>query len=337
MRPNHLDNTTSWRTRSAEGFLLALNLLGIVLMITSALALAVWLTGRLISDRYEWSQWLLWIPTPAALGVALLGLLGAMRPGGRRRRKRLRRIAWLAALTVLAVYFAAIEHRLLSFGDCDAGALRIAHWNASGAAEEDLEAGVETIVDTDADIVVLTNPSRLPWQEPVRQWLGQARPVRQHPFIVLTQLPVLEMRTVASAEHIRMAIVRIDTTEALGRPLTMLLIDLPSDPNRARMETAQRVRQWLDDAQLPAIDMYVGDFNLTRNSASLHTIAPEHEHAFNIAGRGYGATYPRELPVFHIDHMLVSPTASDLVQAYCLRDPGTSRHVMQVVKLRADN
>jgi len=313
-----------------------INVAGMALMTFAAIGLAAWLTGRIVSDRYAWSQWLLWMPTPLALALAMIGLTGAMRPGGQPHCKRIRRIGWLVALFLLAGYFAVIEHRLLSFRRCAGGTLRIAHWNPSAAQVNDPAAGADAIISTDAHISILTNPGGMLHRDPVRQWLGDARPVRQYPFGVLTRLPILELRSVASAEHMRVVLLKVDTTEQFGRPITLLLIDLPSDPDRARMETAKRLRQWLDEAQLPEIDLYVGDFNLTRNSASLRTIAPQHEHAFNIAGTGYGATYPRGLPIVHIDHMLVSKELTGRIKAYCLRDPQTSHHLMQVIRLNGE-
>ncbi len=42
--------------------------------LAAAFVVAAWLLGRLVSDRYGWSQWLLWIPTPAVLVVAAIAL-----------------------------------------------------------------------------------------------------------------------------------------------------------------------------------------------------------------------------------------------------------------------
>ena len=42
-------------------------------------AILAWLVGRVLTDRFAWSQWLWWIPTPAMIIVAVLGLLFANR------------------------------------------------------------------------------------------------------------------------------------------------------------------------------------------------------------------------------------------------------------------
>ena len=62
--------------------------------VVAAIVCVAWLIGRIVSDRYGWSQWLLWIPTPVVLLTVATALgLGCMRddvPGRRRRRL----IAW---------------------------------------------------------------------------------------------------------------------------------------------------------------------------------------------------------------------------------------------------
>ena len=47
-------------------------ILGITATVIAAAVLVAWLAGRVISDRYGWSQWLLWIPTPAVLPAVLV-------------------------------------------------------------------------------------------------------------------------------------------------------------------------------------------------------------------------------------------------------------------------
>ena len=41
--------------------------LGLIAVSMATIVLAGWLTGRIVSDRYGWSQWLLRIPTPGTL------------------------------------------------------------------------------------------------------------------------------------------------------------------------------------------------------------------------------------------------------------------------------
>ena len=68
-------------------------ILGITATVIATTALAAWLLGRVASDRFGWSQWLQWMPTPVLLPAVGLGVVGACQPARvpRRRRRRLRR------------------------------------------------------------------------------------------------------------------------------------------------------------------------------------------------------------------------------------------------------
>ena len=57
-------------------------ILGVGCTAAAATVLLAWLLGRVLSDRFSWSQWLLWVPTPAAAAAVTMGLLGACRPAG---------------------------------------------------------------------------------------------------------------------------------------------------------------------------------------------------------------------------------------------------------------
>jgi endonuclease/exonuclease/phosphatase family metal-dependent hydrolase len=87
----------------------------------------------------------------------------------------------------------------------------------------------------------------------------------------------------------------------------------------------------LESVAAPPPDIVVGDFNMTRGSASVRTLFPGLTHAFDQAGRGYGATFRRGFPLYHLDHTLLA----DTVQAtdYALVDLGIGRHLAQVVEL----
>lgn len=307
---------------------------GVLIAITAALALIVWVAGRIISDRYEWSQWIAWTPTPVAIGLAIFGFIGSMHPGGSRQRQRTRIAGWGIVCVSFLVYFSLVEHHLLTRGNCTGNVddFLILHWNPSLAEESNSLALAQTVVDLNPDIAILTNAPAAPWQKPSRDWLGKERlPVVVYPFSLMTKLPILEVRRVVAAKQMHATLFRIDATKSLGRELTILAVDLPSDPERSRMETAKQLRAWLDEGDLPSIDIVLGDFNMTRDSASLHTIAPGYRDAFDVAGAGYGATYPRETPWLHIDHMLIAENIEP--SSYCIIDPGAGTHRLQMMTI----
>jgi hypothetical protein len=234
------------------------------------------------------------------------------------------------------VYYVFVEHRLVSLRSCDQPGLRIAHWNSTSILSAQLPQAAGVLAELDADLVVLTNPSRIHRLDATRALVADGGIIlRPQPFAVISRLPVLEVRSAVSSQQMHVVVLRVDAGETLGRELTLWLVDLPSDPEQSRMKTARQVRAWIDRSNLPPADIIVGDFNMTRGSAALKTIAPDHRHAFDVAGVGYGATYPRQQAWLHIDHMLI---ADDIDAAsYCIRDPGLGTHRLQIVTIKAEN
>jgi endonuclease/exonuclease/phosphatase family metal-dependent hydrolase len=112
-------------------------------------------------------------------------------------------------------------------------------------------------------------------------------------------------------------------------PVVLYLVDLPSDPRQPRAEIAATARRHLDTSTAPSADIVLGDFNMTRGSASLRRIFPGFRHAYDEAGTGYGATFRRDWPMYHIDHVLLGPDVE--ATSYELRDPGVARHRAQFV------
>jgi len=121
--------------------------------------------------------------------------------------------------------------------------------------------------------------------------------------------------------------VELDTRGALGRTTVVWALDLPSDFNLSRWVVMRQGAKRLAEFEGPAFeragdgmdrpvslehgfpspDVIVGDFNTPRGSASLSEIVGSMANAFDQAGRGISATYPREWPVVAIDQAFVGP------------------------------
>jgi hypothetical protein len=308
-------------------------ILGITCTVIAVTVLVAWLTGRVISDRFGWSQWLLWMPTLAMLPAVGLGVAGACRPARKARQRRRRLAVWAAVGAAVTVYFLVIEHRFLRWGAGDPGALTLLHSGVYPGQRQARDDYVDRLIAAGADVTVLSNKLGKPDTQRVEHELGEQWQTKiVWPFMVFTRLPVLDDRRLTpTKEDINIALFRLDTTAQLGRPITIYAVDLPSDPKRNRGEIARTVRRLLDDLAAPPPDIVVGDFNLTRGSASLKTMFPGLAHAFDQTGRGYGATFPRSFPLYHLDHTLLAGT----VQAtdYTLVDLGIGRHLGQRVEL----
>ena len=215
----------------------------------------------------------------------------------------------------------------------DSSGLRIAFWNGNTSGDGDDTALNDALLSLDVDLTILTNAGHHNRYERLIASLGDdGQRITIQPFIVFTRLPLLEYRSVVSNDGIEVRHLRIDATAQIGREVSIYAIDLPSDPRIGRMNVAKRLRSLLGSADAPPPDIVIGDFNMTRGGAALRAAFPDLELAYDQAGHGYGATYPRVFPLYHIDHVLLN----DSLQAldYQLANPGLGRHVIQVADVR---
>jgi hypothetical protein len=298
-----------------------------------------WLAGRFTSDRYAWSQWLLWIPTPAALIACALNILLAFRATIWPRDPRMRAFLWSLATVGIAVYFMLVEHHMLRRAPtlADTGhTLRIVHWNMGPDTATDVPNCVAAVNRLGGDITFISDPGSIQQQGLVKSQLSPDMDVPTlGTLAVFTKLPILAFRPLLASDGMLAAFVQIDTTATLGRPLTVYLIDMPSDLRKPRLELARKFRAMLDEAKPPLPDLVVGDFNLTRGSASLKTMFPLLRHAYDQAGHGYAATFHGEFPLWHIDQMLLGPNLRAL--DYQVRNTHYGRHWAQVAEIAPIN
>lgn len=136
--------------------------------------------------------------------------------------------------------------------------------------------------------------------------------------------------------------VTIDTTAELGRPITIWYIDLPSDPFVFRRDIVEFARakceRWVKEINprtgtplLPPPDVIIGDTNIPRGSWSLGQFWSGMHHAYDDAGWGLSATWPRAFPLMHIDHTLLSPWLK--ATGYKVGEPPVTDHWFQIVDI----
>ncbi|MEX2219327.1 MAG: hypothetical protein WD749_11300 [Phycisphaerales bacterium] len=245
--------------------------------------------------------------------------------------------------------------------------IRLVNWNLNIMGDE---AAIGRAVGSQSPgVAVLVNGSmRLRWAEVVGS-LGlphRAGPLNM--MVVASRWPVLryggchlgvpppdESRGV-HRDPGRAMYVELDTTGPLGRPIVVWVIDLPSDERLGRWAVAGRARAVIESwrgpelradgaggfapgpfpGAFPAPDVIVGDFNIPRGSASLSLLTTVGgtgalPNAFDAAGWGYCATYPRERPLVHIDQAFAGRGVR--ATAYETVDLGMGRHRAQVVDL----
>jgi hypothetical protein len=177
--------------------------------------LGAWLTGRVLTDRFHWSQYPHWMPgvlvTPACAVLALLGGLGCG-PGARRRgrgrstraddsgqsarprgalRRTVARAVLLGSLASMA-YVLVVElriDRVVMRRHAERADLRVLAWNLVYKRE----APVAGVIERERpEIVLLANPGWRQQFEGVRGLVGEGSDVvRSGDFCVISSRPIL--------------------------------------------------------------------------------------------------------------------------------------------------
>jgi hypothetical protein len=277
-----------------------------------------WGVGCLVNDRWAWSQWLWWIPAPVALVASLAWLASAVvLPRGAARRRLA--VAGCAALVVAAG--ASMHSFRLVDRAHSASAVHLLCWNARWPGEQ-APACARALAPWSGRVMIISNPGRL--AEHASQWMQPGDAIAGAGTFLLTgPVRVIEARPIVQGDDGFATLFRFE--DAGSGQTSVLAVDLPSSPARARYAAlarfAAQVRASLD---LRSVDMIVGDFNCTRGSASVHAAFPGFDEAWSVAGQGWGASWPREWPLLHIDLALVS--GSMRVERCELHDPGIGHH-----------
>jgi len=303
-----------------------------IIALLLGLGVCAWLNGRIVTDQWEWSQWLWWIPTPIALAAAgLAAIVLAVRTFVLRGKAAALYFA-VVCVALMTVYFACFEQRLFTAAAAHPEGVRIMHWNWTHSVPHNVDKHVDEFLELKPDIAFMTDGQRLRRRQPERDRLEPEWHVEGvSAFTIVSRWPVVRARPIVANDTTQVALVEIDMTEVVGRTMVFLLVDFPSELEIGRMTHMRRVHEMLAEADVPPVDAVLGDFNVTRGSASLRTLFPELHHAFSDGGHGYAASYYRPFPLFHIDHILLSPDihATD----YTLIDPGFGRHRIQLASI----
>lgn len=284
--------------------------------------IGLWLVGIILSDRFTATQFCSWIPAIAMTPLCLLAAAAA--------RSRRLTTCWCLIAAVTAGWWFLVDQPWRP-GEGSSEGLTLMQWTMSHD-KSDRVTHANYIVETDADITILTHGYGVRGTDEIRNWLGpDAKPYKLGFFTVLTRLPVRQLRPLAAGMDIHARIIEIDTTRQLGRPIRIAAVDLPSKLTRSRWEIARTLRTWLDERDAGRIDIALGDFNMRRGSAALASIFPDLTHAWDRAGHGWGPTWNRRFPIYRIDHVLVADWLD--VLDCTTHDPGIGWHLTQHVVL----
>jgi hypothetical protein len=249
-----------------------------------AVTFLCWMTGRLVSDRYAWSQFVAWVPSWAmvAVGVACMAWVSLCCAVMTRRRaaepaQRLARRLGYAVLLVVTLHLAFIDLRLGNvFGrarpETDA-AVSVLTWNlgATGTCGENWSGW---LTRQSWDVAILTTP--WPTREAVSSVPADAPPsgvLMRGRFFIASRFPIRRWGQTSlrippgpnPAPHPitgrpslddpgQAMFVELDASARLGRSIVVWIIDMPSDLMLPRWKIAGQARSAIDSFPGPVFE-----------------------------------------------------------------------------------
>ncbi|MBL6996954.1 MAG: hypothetical protein ISR75_00765 [Phycisphaerales bacterium] len=286
--------------------------------------LILWIVGAIFSDRWVWSQWLLWVPTPLILFMlAVLSVLSLL------IKKRVQATICLFGVLVVAVWFCVFEHNLFS-RKSSKGTVSLVGWTMSHSKKDVAKESADIIVKLNGDITLLTHGWRVRGEPSIQEWLGTSgHKVINSQFTLLTKFTPIQVHTLIAVDEIYISSFVLDTTEVLGDVLVIWAVDFPSSLVISKMEIANRVLRLLQTIDTIKPDIVIGDFNMTRSSSAMQTMFPELHDVADTVGTGILTSFPLEFPLYHIDHILIR--SGFRAMNYSLINPHLGRHRIQVL------
>ena len=284
----------------------------------AVLVAAVWAAGDLVGERHWTTTLLAYVPQHPFLVPSALLLLASLA----------RRRVWLALANIVVLAFGAFQLLGLSLAPQDTGtrpSLRVMTYNIHHGSLG-IEAVARDIRRQNPDVVLLQECNAFrSWPDPMPR-LAQLLPgyrtyLAGDEVAMLCRLPV---RSVAAWPLRDSGPRRIALSAVLsvgGRSLRVLNVHLMTSSTgsslarsgrrapdhlrqtaRVRGEQLERVRQWVQSGDGPCI--VAGDFNTPPRGVFYRRMpARGLSDSFRQAGRGFGATYPSDIPLLRIDHI----------------------------------
>jgi hypothetical protein len=129
--------------------------------ILGVLILGLWITGRVLTDRFQWSQYLWWIPAiwMIASGWGLLVTSVVFDKLSRRSKGLLARALLLLGnigCTGYLIFGVWHMHRMITPSPSYPDAIKVVHWNQS-AKKVDVASWAQSLLEQSTDIVLVTN------------------------------------------------------------------------------------------------------------------------------------------------------------------------------------
>ena len=255
----------------------------------------VWAVGQLARDATFVTGLCFYLPSVLVVGV--LAVVAVTLAVAHRRRSAL----LLALLGVPPLAFVGVvENDFVPKPAGPPGEYRLMHWNVKGRP---VRPGVgEYLLAENTDLYVLTDMAGPAHVEVFRDQLGPGYTAE-----TFGELAVVGRGRVEVGEelaHRGEFVVRAVTWTPADRPISLLVVDLPSDIWVARDPLLREVNDWIDRRRP---DLVVGDFNAPRRSWALSNLPTGYRHAYHTAGDGWGATWRVRTPMYTIDQCIHGP------------------------------
>ena len=182
------------------------------------------------------------------------------------------------------------SHRVLLWNVCrgrlgfDAIATQIRH----------IDADVVGLVEADSD----SEEMREFWN---REFPGYQSLVLPNGLCLLTKGTVNQTEQGNLGPNGRYTLIRLTNR---GDQLTLLLVDLDSNPFLSRQEPLERLTHFVESLPDRAI-VVMGDFNTPPDSLFFDPLRRHFDNAFEAAGNGFYGTWPVPVPLLAIDHIWI--------------------------------
>jgi len=247
--------------------------------------LGLWITGRVLTDQYQWSQYLWWVPAIWMLGSAwiCLGLSAALALFSRRLGGMfLRPLLLIVCIGCTGYLIIGVwhMHRIVLPTHKADETVRIVHWNQS-AKRVDQQAWADAMLEDGVDIVFVSNA---PWGKdrqdlldafapfaPLEKerWVNYSYRVHGEPahfriegnaFIAskfpMTRTGMVSIHTPTPEETLRpggqrgwvmFAEFELAQGDSKAKPFVVWFVDMPSEPMLWRQELMAKARHAVDN------------------------------------------------------------------------------------------
>ncbi len=284
--------------------------------------------GIVLSDRWLFSQWFAWIPTPL---VVLLLICSAGAFFSSKQKFKGLFLLWLGI--TLLTWFLVFERKTFE-KSYETGDITIVGWTMSHSKQDVAKESSEVILKLQGDITLLTHGWYVRGQELIQQWVDQSGyKVVNSQFTLLSKYKPISVQTIIASDGVYISSFILDTTEVLGDVLVLWAIDLPSSIWDSKIDIAHRVNRLLQTIEYTSPDIVMGDFNMTRNSVAMRTMFPTLYDISNRVGVGFLGSFPMNVPLYHIDHTLMNDRFTPV--KYELINPHIGRHRIQLVDIKS--